>query len=200
MATVIKANYRHASSGGEAKVLSSLKYYVHRRDRDGQQISRSGFSREGDELDTPAMRDLIRGAEGPYYYRMVLSPGTTPDMQVDLQAWTRDTLLELEKDHGEFPYVAIEHRDQTNHPHVHVILVLDKKLIREQFLSLREVGTELFELRREWYEPSRDHSVELELQLSRDIDYSETFIAAYTADLENVVKQKRKDRSQSLDR
>jgi hypothetical protein len=195
MASVVRANYRTATSGGLTVVLGSISYYAHRRDRDGQQVSREGFSRDATGLDTVAMRDVIRQAEGDYYYRLLLSPGANQDTNVDLQTWTRDSLLALEKEHGEFSYVAIEHRDQTDYAHVHVVMVLDKKLSKEDLENLREYSAEIFEPRREVVEPSREM---LERhQPEREVDgYLEAYITSYHDDPEAIERLRRnKDKS-----
>jgi hypothetical protein len=197
MASIVKANYRNAASGGLTAVLGSISYYAHRRDRDGQQIERNGFSRDGDELETAAMRDVIRQAEGDYYYRLVLSPGVGRDTEVDLQTWTRDSLLALEKEHGEFPYVAIEHRDQTDFAHVHVVLVLEKKLDREDLQNLRDYSTEIFEPRFQVYEVSRDLP---QRHLEKEtVDYSEGYVTPYHDDPE-AAERLRRSRDRSLSR
>jgi hypothetical protein len=133
--------------------------------------------------------------EGDYYYRLLLSPGANQDTNVDLQTWTRDSLLALEKEHGEFSYVAIEHRDQTDYAHVHVVMVLDKKLSKEDLENLREYSAEIFEPRREVVEPSREM---LERhQPEREVDgYLEAYITSYHDDPEAIERLRRnKDKS-----
>lgn len=159
---VVKANYRRVQSGRFRAAARAIAYYARRRDREGQLAERQGFSRDHSDLDVQAMRAEIDRAEGAYLYRMVLAPGAPSETHVDLRDWTRDTLLELERDRGEFPYVAVEHRDQTEHAHVHVVMVLDEKLTREDFARLREAGSDLFQLRRSWYALSQDPTLELE--------------------------------------
>lgn len=162
MATIVKANYRHLHSGGRKAAVGSINYYAHCRDQEGEKVSRSGFSRDDSGLDTRAMRREIAQAEGTYLYRMVLAPGVPSYTYVDLKSWTRDVLLELEFDRGEFVYVGVEHRDQTEYAHVHVVMVLETKLTREDFGRLREAGTDLYETRRRWFEPSHELAREAE--------------------------------------
>jgi hypothetical protein len=194
MASIVRANYRTAASGGLTVVLGSISYYAHRRDRDGQQVSRDGFSRDETGLDAVTMRDAIRQAQGDYYYRILLSAGADQDTNVDLQTWTRDSLLALEKEHGEFPYIAIEHRDQTDYAHVHVVIVLDKKLDKEDLDNLRAYSAEIFEPRREVVEPSRElerHEPQKELD-----GYLDAYITSYHDDPEATERLRRnKDKS-----
>lgn len=201
MAIIVKTNYCHADRGGLKAAVGSVSYYAHRRDREGQVVERFGFSRELEGLNTQQMSELIQQGDGQYFYRMVLSPGAEKDSDVDLREWTRDVLLELEGKYGDFPYVAIEHRDQTDYAHVHVVAVLDKKLDRDDLENLREVGGELHDRQREWYEPSSSHSREPEQHLSREmISYSEGYVAGYHDEPEDSIKQLRRDKSKSLDR
>jgi hypothetical protein len=189
MASIVKANYRTASSGGLTAVLGSISYYAYRRDQDGQRVEREGFSRDTDGLNTVAMRDVIRQTEGDYYYRLVLSPGAEQETEVDLQTWTRDSLLTLEKEHGEFPYVAIEHRDQTDYAHVHIVLVVNQKFDKEDLQSLRDYSTELFEPRQQVYEVSRELP---ERHTEREVvDYSEGYVTPYHEDPEAAERLKR---------
>lgn len=199
MATIIKANYGSAQQNVWQKALTAINYYVHRDNADGQRVSRTGFSRDHDDLDVQTMRDLIGGSDGRYYYRMILSPGAPHDTDVNLKDWTRDLMLELEGKHGDFPYVAIEHRDQTDHAHVHLVIVLDQKLSRAELDQLRDTGTSLYESRRDWYEPS--YLREADKHVSREpIAYSEAFIAGYSDESEDQMRRSRRDRSKSLDR
>jgi hypothetical protein len=195
MASVVRANYRTAAFEGLTVVLGSISYYAHHRDRDGQLVSREGFSRDATGLDAVTMRDVIRQAEGDYYYRILLSPGADQGTNVDLQTWTRDSLLALEKEYGEFPYVAIEHRDQTDYAHVHVVMVLDKRLDKEDLENLRAYSTEIFEPRREVVEPSREILERHEPQ--REIDgYLDAYITSYHDDPEAIERLRRsKDKS-----
>jgi hypothetical protein len=201
MATIVKTNYCHADRGGLKAAVGSIYYYAHRRDREGQVVERSGFSREQDSLNTQQMSELIQQGEGQYFYRMVLSPGAERDSDVNMQEWTRDVLLKLEGKHGNFPYVAIEHRDQTDFAHVHVVMVLDKKLDRDDLENLRDMGSELYEVRLEWYEPTLTQAREPEKHLSKEVvEYSEGFIASYHDEPEASVRQLRRDKNKSLDR
>jgi hypothetical protein len=201
MATIVKLNYQSAARGGQKSALGSINYYAHRRDADGQQVNRTGFSRERDDLDAQAMKDLIGQSDGAYYYRVVLSPGAEHDTDVNLKDWTRDVLLELEGKHGEFPYVAIEHRDQTEYAHVHVVMVLDQKLNRAELDRLREVGTEIYESRRDWYEPSQSQARDIDRNPPREPSTNnEAFIAGYSDEPDDHTRRLRRNKSQSLDR
>jgi hypothetical protein len=201
MATIVKTNYCHADRGGLKAAVGSIYYYAHRRDREGQVVERSGFSREQDGLNTQEMQNLIQQGDGQYFYRMVLSPGAEKDSDVDLQDWTRDTLLELEEKYGDFPYIAIEHRDQTDFAHVHVVMVVDKKLDRDDLENLRDMGSELYDMCREWYEPSLSQAREPEKHLSREVvEYSEDFIAGYHDEPEESIRYQKRDKNKSLDR
>jgi hypothetical protein len=196
MASVIKANYRHASAGGRAVAAKAVNYYAHRRDREGNLVSRDGFSRDEDGLDVEAMRAIIRQAEGNYYYRVMMSPGDDKDTHVDLKEWTRDSLLALEKDYGEFTYVAVEHRDQTDHAHVHVVMVLDKKLSKEDLENLRDTATRLYEQRRDWLEPYKD--IQQRDHVEREVvDYSDGYVTPYNDEPERI-RQHKRDVSKSL--
>ena len=201
MATLVKANYRHAQHGGRQAAVHAVNYYAHRQDMHGDQAQRMGFSREVQGLDTQAMRDLVEQADGDYYYRIVLSPGASRDTAVDLQDWTRDLLLELETDHGEFPYVAVEHRDQTDYAHVHVVMVLEKKLDRDDLDALRETGTHLYELKREWYEPTLTQTQERDVQPSREFsEVLEGYVAGYQDEPDLEPQRRKRHRNISLEK
>jgi hypothetical protein len=199
MATIVKTNYATAWQGGRTRASAAINYYAHRDNVDGQRVNRMGFSRDLEGLDTQAMKDVIEKTDGNYYYRMVLSPGAAHDTELDLKDWTRDLMLELEDKHGNFPYVAIEHRDQTDYAHVHVVMVLQQKLTQQELDHLRDAGTALCELRREIYEPSQTKIADKHLE-QEPITMSETFIAGYSDEPDDQMQRLRKDKSKSLDR
>lgn len=196
MASIVKANYRHANAGGRAVAVKAVNYYAYRVDATGCRVRREGFSRDEDGLGAEAMRGLIRQAEGSYYYRIMLSPGDDKDTHVDLKEWTRDSLLALEKDYGEFTYVAVEHRDQTDHAHVHVVLVLDKKLSKDDLENLRETSTTLYEQRRDWLEPYKD-APQRDYSEREVVDYADGYVMPYN-DEPDPMKQHKRDVGKSL--
>ncbi len=196
MASIIKANYRHMSTGGREAAVKAINYYAYRDDVSGCRVRREGFSRGEDGLEAEVMRGVIKQVDGDYYYRIMMSPGDYKDTNVDLKDWTRDSLLELEKDQGEFSYVAIEHRDQTEHAHVHVVMVLDKKLSKDDLENLRETSTTLYEQRRDWFEPYKE-APQRDFPEREIIDYSDGYVTPYN-DEPDPIKHSKRDVGKSL--
>jgi hypothetical protein len=80
-------------------------------------------------------------------------------------------------------------------------MALDKKLDRDDLENLRDMGSELYEMRREWYEPTLTQAREPEKHLSREmIAHSEGFIAGYYDEPEESIRYQKRDKSKSLDR
>jgi hypothetical protein len=71
-------------------------------------------------------------------YRLTLAPGEGRWVDADMHDWTRRVMDHLEERTGDCNWVAWAHRDHSNHDHVHVIAVLERRLDRDDLRDLRE--------------------------------------------------------------
>jgi len=144
---VIRASYTKAGAGGASSAKEGLRYGMHRADAGGDQQYREVYDRNG-TLSKQEAYDRIDQAEqggGRYYYRLTLNQGQGHG-QVDMQAWTRDVMGELEQRHGRpVEWLAVEHKDHSQHDHVHVIAVTSKTLSKADLAALRTEADQSWE-------------------------------------------------------
>lgn len=145
---VVKASYFRGGAGSAAKLNGSVRYAATRSGDEGQE--RTAFSRDEDTLGRAEATETLEEAEGSYYYRVVLNSGEGQEVEADLKEWTRDTMGALAERHGAVAWVAYEHRDHSEHAHVHVVAATDKKLDKEDLQNLREAATESWARQEAW--------------------------------------------------
>jgi len=117
---------------------------MHRRDREGNKVTRDLFGFDGFLSKDTAYR-MISDApkKGRYYYRMVISPDPRREdryKDLDLRTLTRATMLKLEERYGKsIQFVAAIHDDHAPHRHVHALVILNgRRLTRDDFAALRD--------------------------------------------------------------
>jgi type IV secretory pathway VirD2 relaxase len=161
MAMIFKTKNVKASRGTSAgKASSALKShfkYIQYRERDELKESRQDrylFSKEHDHIDRKdAHADIMSELAGDiYYHRMVLSPADNEPVS-DWHQWTRDVMGDLERHYGtELHWYGVVHQN-TDNPHVHVVLrgtgedrdtgrATPVELTPKEFKIIRESGRE----------------------------------------------------------
>jgi hypothetical protein len=118
---IVKANYVKRGEGDRARAKATIRYITHRRDREGERVTRDLFGFEGMLTKQTAYRLIDEAPQkGRYYYRMILSPDPRREdryRDLDLKALTRATMLNR---------------------HVHTLVILNgRRLTRADFASLR---------------------------------------------------------------
>jgi hypothetical protein len=144
---VVKANYVKRGKGEKGRAKSTIRYIQHRRDRDGERVSRTLFGYDGELTRQQAYRMIEEAKKGTLFYRLVLSPDPKREdryKDLDLSEITIHTMLALEERLGkQIQFVATMHDDHSPHRHVHTLaLVQGTRLTKEDFQSLREKATE----------------------------------------------------------
>ncbi len=175
-----------------ARLTSHMKYTEHRskdlerETRDDRRI----FSKDQDVVSRKdAVDDVMEHTSTSVnYHKIVLSPGQDEPIQ-DWREWTREVMHDLEERQGHaLHWYAVKH-DNTDNPHVHVVLAgagenLETgktepvKLYRDDYQALRESGHEHSE--HEWHHRIQDLVKEYDSQdqltperdLSREISSS----------------------------
>jgi hypothetical protein len=144
---VVKANYVKRGIGDRGRAKATIRYITHRRDRDGQKVTRDLFSFEGSLTKQHIYRMIDEApARGTYFYRMVLSPDPKREdryKDLSLRDIAIDTMLRLEERLGKpIQFVGTIHDDHSPHRHVHTLVILNgKRLTREDFAALRAEAT-----------------------------------------------------------
>jgi hypothetical protein len=144
---VVKANYVKRGTGDSGRAKASLRYIMHRRDRDGNRLTRELFGFDGSFTKQEAY-ELIDAApqKGRYYYRFVFSPDPAREdtyRDIGLMALTIFTMYRLEERLGKsVQFVSAIHDDHSPHRHVHAIVIHNgRRLTREDFAALRQEAT-----------------------------------------------------------
>jgi hypothetical protein len=141
---IVKANYCKRDNTDRGRAIANVRYIMHRRDLEGNKITRDLFGFDGFVSKESAYR-MIDDApkKGRYYYRMVISPDPRREdryKDLDLRNLTRATMLQLEERYGKaIQFVAAIHDDHAPHRHVHALVILNgRRLTKEDFAALRD--------------------------------------------------------------
>jgi hypothetical protein len=141
---IVKANYCKKGAGEPRRAKDNVRYIAHRRDREGNKVTRDLFGFEGYVSKDTAYRMIDEAPKkGRYYYRMVISPDPRREdryKDLDLRALTIATMLKLEERYGKsIQFVAAIHDDHAPHRHAHALVILNgRRLTRDDFASLRD--------------------------------------------------------------
>ncbi len=139
-----------------ARLTSHLKYTEH-RSKDPERETRDDrriFSKEDDVVNRKdAIEDVMsHTSTSVNYHKVVLSPGQDEPVS-DWREWTRDVMKDLEEAQGrELHWYAVKH-DNTDNPHVHVVIagagenletgkLEPVKLYTQDYQTMRESGRE----------------------------------------------------------
>jgi hypothetical protein len=141
---IIKATYCKRDNTDRGRAKDNVRYITHRRDREGEKITRDLFGFEGPLSKDTTYRMIDEApTKGRYYYRMILSPDPRREdryKDLDLRNLTIATMLKLEERYGKsIQFVAAIHDDHAPHRHVHALVILNgRRLTREDFAALRD--------------------------------------------------------------
>jgi len=143
---VVKTNYVKRGKGEKGRAKATIRYFQHRRDRDGQKVTRTLFGYDGTLTREQAYKMIDDAQKGTIFYRIVISPDPKHEdryKDLDLSEITIHTMLALEERLGkQIQFVAAMHDDHSPHRHVHtLVLVQGARLNREDFQALRLEAT-----------------------------------------------------------
>ncbi|HVI79756.1 MAG TPA: hypothetical protein VM715_16620, partial [Candidatus Acidoferrum sp.] len=142
---IVKNNYVKRGSGQRDRVKASLRYIAHRPGKDNKRMYRELFGYDGVMEKDQAYRMFDAAEKGTNFFRLVIS--TDPkreDTYKDLQmrAIAIKTIQHLEEKlhlEGKIQFVAAIHNDHTNIRHIHAIVLVPKKLSREEFKVFQDL-------------------------------------------------------------
>ncbi|MGH9876515.1 MAG: hypothetical protein ACRD5H_02670 [Nitrososphaerales archaeon] len=162
---VVKANYVKRGTGEKGRAKASIRYITHRRDRDNHTVTRTLFGFDGQLSKQQAYKMIDEANKGTIFYRFVLSPDPKREdryKDLSLSEITLDTILKLEERLGKHvQFVATIHNDHSPHRHVHTLVLVQRKLTRDDFRSLRDAATEQALSQRRTRDRMRDHHIRL---------------------------------------
>ena len=151
---------------------------MHRRDREGNKITRDLFGFDGFVSKQTAYQMIDTAPKkGRYYYRVVISPDPRREdryKDLDLRTLTIATMLKLEERYGtSIQFVAAIHDDHAPHRHVHALVILNgRRLTRDDFAALRDHARNRALTQRRY----KDRVRRLELLEERSRSYRPPFI------------------------
>ena len=151
---IVKAKFLPIRRSGGIYATNSLRYALERDSEVDNAQERIAFDGDRDSISALEALEEIEEPEGKYYYHLILNAGDGRS-DVDLQDWTKETMANLENSLDEqgkgdnLKWMAVEHNDHADHDHVHVVLILEHKLDRDDLNDLREFTTESFDSRKD---------------------------------------------------
>ena len=139
---IVKVDYTRS----RAKIKATFRHNAHRRGKDGEKLSRLSFGWDG-EIEKLDAYEMIDNAEkGTIFFRFKISPDPKKEnSQKDLDLWnlTRQVMLKLQGiKRQDIQFIATEHNDHTDIPHIHAIVLLKGKIFNEDIKVLRQTATQ----------------------------------------------------------
>ena len=154
---IVKASFRTSAKGGASYSGNTISYVTSRENAQGEEQERPAFSSDYDYISASEAVKEVAEMDGKYHYHIILNPGDE-QTDIDLKEWTKETMSDLQDRHlekvdaGKFKWVAVEHNDHSDHDHVHVILVTDTKLNKDDLNAMRGYSSESFQQRKATYQ------------------------------------------------
>jgi hypothetical protein len=143
---VFKANYVKRGEGAKGRAKGSVRYIQHRRDKDGEKITRPLYGPDGlmERDDAYRMIDAVK--TGSFFYRFVISPDPKQEdhnHDLDMRDIAMQTMEALEERLGvPLNWVAATHSDHAPHLHAHVIAIVPNRLCVTDLALLRQKATQ----------------------------------------------------------
>jgi hypothetical protein len=142
---IVKNNYVKRGKGQIDRVKASLRYIAHRPGKDNKRMYRELFSYDGVMEKEQAYRMFDAAEKGTNFFRLVIS--TDPKLEdtykdLQMRAIAIKTIQHLEdKLHleGKIQFVAAIHNDHTRIRHIHAIVLVPKKLTKEEFKVFQDL-------------------------------------------------------------
>jgi hypothetical protein len=142
---IVKNNYVKRGSGQRDRVKASLRYIAHRPGKDGARMYRELFGYDGVMEKEQAYQMFDEAQKGTTFFRLVIS--TDPKLEdtykdLQMRAIAMKTIQHLEEKldlQGKIQFVAAIHNDHTRIRHIHAIVLVPKRLSREEFKVFQEL-------------------------------------------------------------
>jgi hypothetical protein len=142
---IVKNNYVKRGRGQIDRVKASLRYITHRPGKENERMYRELFGHDGVMEKDQAYRMFDAAQKGTTFFRLVIS--TDPKLEdtykdLQMRAIAMKTIQHLEEKldlQGEIQFVAAIHNDHTNIRHIHAIVLVPKRLSKEEFKVFQEL-------------------------------------------------------------
>jgi hypothetical protein len=126
-------NYIPRNRFTRRKAKATLGYNETRKGKDGEEIVRKLFGKTGPLTREQAEWLIENASKNTYFFRWILSPDTIEEnieKALDLWKLARDGVRWLEERlhrEGEIQLIGAEHNDHTKIPHIHAILLIERR-------------------------------------------------------------------------
>src|SRR5687768_2764232 len=142
---IVTNNYVKRGRGQIDRVKASLRYITHRPGKDKERIYRELFGYDGVMEKDQAYRMFDEAQKGTTFFRLVIS--TDPKLEdtyrdLQMRAIAMKTIQHLEEKldlQGKIQFVAAIHNDHTWIRHIHTIVLVPKKLSKEEFKVFQDL-------------------------------------------------------------
>jgi hypothetical protein len=168
---IVKANYVKRGVEAKNRAKATIRYIQERPGKQKEKQSRTLFGADGTLTREEVYRMIDEAAKGALFYRLVISPDPTKEdslRDLNLAQLTVQTMMELEnrlKTH--ILFAAVEHNDHAPHRHVHVLAILNRKLVRADINFLRDKATSATLLQRRILDLKQERSQSVKYKLSK---------------------------------
>jgi ribosomal protein S27AE len=171
---IVKASWTLLKEAAKA----SVRYYVHRKDREGSNAWRTLFGPDGPLTKQQAYQLIDRLANGKPIYRLIIAPDPRHEdvgRRLNLRDLTERTMLKLSalsKKYG-LQFLAVEHTDHSPHRHIHLITFPGRFLKRDDLMALRDAATTFARSLQEEQGRQQHHSVRFVYRLQKSLQQVE---------------------------
>jgi hypothetical protein len=137
-------NYIPRNKFARRAAKATLGYNETRKGKDGEEIVRKLFGKTGPLTKEQAEWLIDTASKNTYFFRWILSPDILEEnagKDLDLWKLARDGVRWLEERlqrPGEIQLIGAEHNDHTEIPHIHAILLIERRG-REKILSGKDL-------------------------------------------------------------
>ena len=141
----IGLNYIPHNKHAKTSAKVTLGYNETRLGKDGAEIERQLFGKNGPLTKEQAEQLLDTASRNTYFWRMILSPdpnGENIEKNLDLWELSRDAVRWLEERlgrEGEIGLIGSEHDDHTEIAHIHALLLIERRG-REKILTRDDIN------------------------------------------------------------
>jgi hypothetical protein len=142
---IVKNNYVKRGRGQIARVKASLRYITHRPGKDKERMYRELFGHDGVMDKDQAYRMFDEAQKGTIFFRFVISPDPKREdkfRDLHMRGIAKKTIQHLEEKlnlQGEIQFVAALHNDHTWIRHIHAIVLIPRKLSKEDFQVFQDL-------------------------------------------------------------
>jgi hypothetical protein len=160
---VVKANFVKRGAGERDRAKATVRYIADRPGKDKEKTRRELFGTDGRLTKEQARRMIDEAQKGTLFYRLVISPDPKTEdslKDLNLSELTIQSIAELEdRLKTSIQFAAVVHDDHAPHRHIHVLVLLSRKLSKADINFLRHKATAVAKLQRRILDLKQERSL-----------------------------------------